>query len=68
METVTISAKYQIVLPASVRRSLGLRPGQKVMVIERGASIELVPVKPMEEYRGILRGVAADFERDDDRI
>lgn len=68
METVTISAKYQVVLPASVRKNLGLRPGQKVMVIERGGSIELVPVKPMKDYRGILPGVAADFEREDDRI
>ena len=68
MELATISPKYQIVIPLSIRKALGLRPGQKVMVVERDGRVELVPVKPMREYRGILPGVAADFEREDDRI
>ncbi|MEX0781229.1 MAG: AbrB/MazE/SpoVT family DNA-binding domain-containing protein [Dehalococcoidia bacterium] len=68
METVTISSKYQVVIPVSVRRALGLEPGQKVVVLERDGRIELVPVRPMKEYRGILRGIAAHFEREDDRI
>ena len=68
MDVATISPKFQVVIPLAVRTALGLRPGQKVMVIERDGHVELVPVKPMAEYRGILPGVAEDFEREDDRI
>ena len=55
METVTISPKYQVVIPKRIRRQLGLCPGQKVQAIAYENRIELVPVRPIRKMRGFLR-------------
>ncbi|MGI8926147.1 MAG: AbrB/MazE/SpoVT family DNA-binding domain-containing protein [Tepidiformaceae bacterium] len=68
MEIVTVSPKFQVVIPLAVRKAFGLQAGQKVMVRDRDGVIELVPLKPMNTYRGILRGRDVHFERDDDRV
>ena len=64
METVTISPKFQVVIPKSVRDQLGLVPGQKVLAIAYGGRVELVPVRPARELRGILRGLDTSVMRD----
>ena len=64
---VTVSSTYQIVLPKDVRDRLDIRPGQKLEAFAIGGRIELVPVRPIEDVRGILRGVEARFEREPDR-
>lgn len=68
MSTVTISPKFQVVIPKAVREELGLRPGQRVRALVVGQRIELVPVKPMREMRGFVRGVDSRVERDEDRV
>ena len=68
METVTISPKYQVVIPRKVREQMGLRPGQVVQVIVYENRIELVPVKPIQDLRGFLRGIDTSVEREPDRI
>ena len=68
METVTISPKYQIVIPKRLRRKLGLRPGQKVQAIACENRIELVPVRPIRKMRGFLKGIDPSVSRDDDRL
>jgi AbrB family looped-hinge helix DNA binding protein len=68
METVTVSPKFQVVIPAKVRRALGLQPGQKVQVIVYNNRIELIPVRPMTEARGFLAGMDTTIEREPDRI
>ena len=68
METVTISPKYQIVIPRKVREQIGLRPGQVVQVIVYENRIELVPVRPIQDLRGFLRGIDTSVEREPDRI
>ena len=68
METVTISSKFQIVIPRSIRESLGLRPGQKFQAIQYGDRIELVPVRPICEMRGFLKGIDTTIERESDRL
>jgi len=69
MEAVTISPKYQVVIPKSVRRQLRLVPGQKVQVIAYGDRIQFIPLKPARELRGMLRGLDTTFERDrEDRV
>ena len=68
METATISPKYQVVIPLHVRESLGIQPGQKVQVLVYGNRIELIPIRPIQESRGILRGINTDVEREADRI
>ncbi len=67
MEVATISPKYQVVIPARVRRALGIRPGQKVQVIPYNGRIELIPITPIKQARGFLRGIDTTVEREPDR-
>jgi AbrB family looped-hinge helix DNA binding protein len=67
METVTISPKFQVVIPKRLRRQLGLCPGQKVQAIAYESRIELVPVRPIRKMRGFLKGIDPSVSRDDDR-
>lgn len=68
MSTVTISPKFQVVIPKDCRDSLGLKPGQKVEAIVYGGRVQLVPVEPVEELRGFLAGIDTRVEREDDRL
>jgi AbrB family looped-hinge helix DNA binding protein len=68
METVTVSTKYQVVIPQAVRELLGVQPGQKVQVIPYDDRIELIPLKPVQELRGFLKGIETTVEREPDRI
>ncbi len=68
METVTVSPKFQVVIPRKVRELLGIRPGQKVQVVLYDGCIELIPLEPMRKLRGHLKGIDTTVERDEDRI
>lgn len=68
MEKVTISPKFQVVIPRSVREQLNLYPGQQVQVIPYEGRIEFIPVRPARELRGFLRGMSTDLVRDRDRL
>ncbi|MDA3936291.1 MAG: AbrB/MazE/SpoVT family DNA-binding domain-containing protein [Actinomycetota bacterium] len=69
MNTVTISPKFQVVIPKSIREQLNLVPGQKVQAIAYGDRIEFIPVRPASQMRGMLRGLDTSFERDrEDRV
>ena len=68
MNTVTLSPKFQVVIPQAVRDLLKLKAGQKLQVFALGERIELVPMKPMKEMRGFLKGMNANFERESDRL
>jgi len=68
METVTVSPKFQVVIPRDARRALGLTIGQKVQVIVYAGRIELVPVKPMKKMRGFAKGIDTTVEREQDRV
>lgn len=67
MTTVTISPKFQIVIPKAIRSLLGLRPGQKVHAIPYEDRLEIIPVRRMKDMRGFLRGIDTSVERDADR-
>jgi AbrB family looped-hinge helix DNA binding protein len=56
MDTVTLSTKYQLVIPRAVRERLALEPGAKLTVIEKGGILYLVPERPLAELRGVARG------------
>lgn len=66
MEVVTLSPKYQVVIPLSIRKALGLKPGQKLEVLESNGKVELVPQKPISAYRGFLPGIDTDVPNDDE--
>jgi len=68
MQTVTLSPKYQVVIPKSVRNVLNLRPGQKMQVIEYNGRIEFILERDIAELRGFLKGINTEFEREKDRI
>ncbi|MCK5784514.1 MAG: AbrB/MazE/SpoVT family DNA-binding domain-containing protein [Desulfobacterales bacterium] len=68
MQTVTVSPKYQVVIPKKIRASLHLRPGQKMQVIEYNGRVELIPERDITELRGFLKGINTDFVREADRI
>ncbi len=68
METVTISLRFQIVIPRIVRESLDIKPGQKVQVIVYDNRIELVPIRPARKMRGFLKGLDTDVPREVDRL
>ncbi len=68
MATVTVSPKYQVVIPREIRESLGLKPGEKVQVFEFEGRIELVRVKDLRKMRGFLKGIDTTVQRDEDRL
>jgi AbrB family looped-hinge helix DNA binding protein len=67
METVTVSPKYQVVIPSRVREQLKVEPGQKVKVIAYDNRIEMIPVRPIKETRGFLEGIDTEVDREPDR-
>jgi AbrB family looped-hinge helix DNA binding protein len=68
METVTVSPKYQVVIPSQVRKVLGVEPGHKIQVLLYDNRIEMIPIKPVKEARGFLRGIDTSIDREVDRI
>ena len=68
MDTVTISPKFQIVIPRRIREHLRLEPGQKVQAILYDNRIEFIPIQPMKQMRGSLMGMDTTIDRDRDRL
>ncbi len=64
MNTVTLSSKYQLVIPRDIRERLDLEPGTKLTVIEKGGILYLVPEQPLAEMRGVARGTRRKGLRD----
>jgi len=65
---VTLSPKFQVVIPLPVRRSMGLRAGQKMQVIAYEGRIELIPDRDITELRGFLKGIKTEVKREEDRL
>jgi len=69
MDTVTISSKYQVVIPRAIREKWNVKPGQKVRFIIYGNRLEIVPVRDIKSARGFLEGMSSDIEREEeDRV
>lgn len=69
MTAVTVSPKFQVVIPLEVRKALHLRPGEKLQVFSFENRIELIPITPIKKMRGFLKGMKNTFEREEaDRI
>ena len=67
MNQVTVSPKYQIVIPRKIRESMKIRPGQKLIMVAEERSIRLLLERSMKELRELLRGIPGEFEREPDR-
>ncbi len=68
MKTVTLSPKFQVVIPQTIREALKLVPGEKLRVIRYGNRVEFIPVRTAQQLRGLLRGIDTNIEREDDRL
>lgn len=68
MTTVTVSPNYQIVIPKDIREASGIVPGQKVQMISYRNRIQLIPIEPLENLRGFLKGIDTNVDRDEDRL
>lgn len=68
MDTVTLSPKFQVVIPQSIREALQLTPGEKFRVLSYSNRVEFIPVRPIQQMRGFLRGMNTTIEREDDRL
>lgn len=68
MSTVTISPKFQVVIPKEIRKRLGLTPGQKIQTIVFDDRIELIPIKPIKKMKGFLKGIDTRVPREADRV
>ena len=69
METVTVSKKYQVVIPEKLRKRAGIKPGDKMVAITKHGIIQYIPVRPMKETEGFIPGLDSKNLRDkSDRI
>jgi AbrB family looped-hinge helix DNA binding protein len=68
MQTVTISPKFQVVIPQRVREAMGLRSGEKAHVISFRNRIEIIPLRDIKKLRGYLKGIDTAFKREADRV
>jgi len=68
MTAVTVSPKFQIVIPKEIREALGIVSGQKVQMLTHQNRIEIIPLKPMRDMKGFLKGLDTDVRRDKDRV
>jgi len=68
MDTVTLSPKFQVVIPQAIREALRLAPGEKFRVMRYGDRVELIPVKKIKDLRGFARGMDTTIQRDRDRV
>jgi AbrB family looped-hinge helix DNA binding protein len=64
MEAVTISSKYQVVIPREIRKQFNLKPGQKIMFIPYNGTLRVVLIPPIKKARGMLRGMNTDNVRE----
>ena len=67
MDTVTVSPKFQVVIPLAVRQALKLTPGEKMRVLQFGNRVELIRVREPKDVRGMLAGMDTTIARDTDR-
>ena len=66
MDSVTVSTKFQVVIPRAVREQLHVKPGQKMRVIAYDDKVILIPVRPINEARGSLKGIDTDVQREEE--
>ena len=68
MNTVTVSPKFQVVIPKVIRDSMGIFSGQKVQMLVYNDRIELIPIREIKKLKGFLKGINTDVYREDDRL
>jgi len=65
MQTVKVSKRYQVVIPEDVRREAGIKPGDRMVAIAKGGVLQYVPVRPISETKGMIKGLSTRNLRDE---
>ena len=68
MKAVTVSSKFQVVIPREVRESMNIKPGTRIQVLHYENRIELIPLKEPKALRGFIQGIDTEVRRDEDRV
>jgi AbrB family looped-hinge helix DNA binding protein len=68
MTEVVVSPNFQIVIPKEIRESMGIVSGQKVQIMSYQGRIEVIPLKPMKEMKGFLKGIDTSVVREEARM
>ena len=68
MTTVTVSSKFQVVIPKEAREKLGIQIGQKFQIIPYENRLEFIPIVNLREMRGFLKGIDTTIIREEDRV
>lgn len=68
MQAVKVSPKYQVVIPSEIRKSMGIKVGQKMQVVEYDGKLQMLPERDIVDLRGFLKGADISFKRDQDRL
>ncbi len=68
MTSVTVSPKFQVVIPKDIRDAVGIVSGQQIQMLAYGNRIELIPIKPMRDMKGFIKGIDSGVARDEDRL
>lgn len=66
MYTVTLSPKFQVVIPKKIRESLQLKPEQKMQVVQYDNRVEFIPEKDVSELQGFLKEINTAFAKNED--
>ena len=53
---VTVSPKFQVVIPRDIREAMGLRAGESMQVMLYENRVEFILIRPMRALRGFLSG------------
>ena len=68
MKQVTVSSKFQVVIPREVRESMDIQPGTRVQVLQYENRIELIPLREPKSLRGFIKGIDTEVQRQEDRV
>jgi AbrB family looped-hinge helix DNA binding protein len=68
MKAVTVSSKFQVVIPRELRESMGIRPGARFQVLQYENRLELIPIKEPQDLRGFIKGIDTAVNREEDRV
>lgn len=68
MKAVTVSPKFQVVIPRDLRKSMDIQPGTKVQMLQYENRIELIPLRSAKSLRGFLKGIDTNTDRELDRV
>ncbi|MCA9372295.1 AbrB/MazE/SpoVT family DNA-binding domain-containing protein [Candidatus Woesebacteria bacterium] len=68
MKIVTVSPKFQVVIPKDIRKQSNITSGMKMAVEYKKNQIRFIPLEPLQSMRGILKGIDTTVKREKDRI